>query len=416
MVQMTIDAKDMKTLRTLAARYAEIAQLEVQRERLERYRKTIALEVVRPVVLIDEIPWGEIHDEQLVQTCSPACAPLEGTLRRALYKWDHFQADMVIPPVFTVMKRISSTGIGLKVEETTLNASTGTSIVAHEYTDQLSTEADLEKLKLPVISYNREQTERAMYLATEVFDGLLPVALGGHVPSYHIWDEIARYRGVDSLLMDLVMRPELMHATARRFMEIAAAQFRQYEELDLLDPHPMLLHCTVAETRELPAPDFTGKVRKKDVWGRCSAQIFGSVSPDMHDEFDLQYNQQIFGDCGLLYYGCCEPMDRKIDILRNRFANLRKVSITPWADPERAAAAMGDSLVMAAKPNPAFVSSASFNPKPVEEEMTRYLEACRHHGTPCEFVLKDISTIANRPETLTQWAQTVGRVIDRYFA
>ena len=125
--------------------------------------------------------------------------------------------------------------------------------------------------------------------------------------------------------------------------------------------------------------------------------------------------EKTFGGCGLLYYGCCEPMDMKIDILRKRFKNLRKVSITPWANPERAAEAMGRGLVMAAKTNPALVSSSTFNPKPVEDEITGYLDACKRHGTPCEFVLKDISTIANNPDTLTQRVRTVEAVVDRYF-
>jgi hypothetical protein len=199
-------------------------------------------------------------------------------------------------------------------------------------------------------------------------------------------------------------------------MEIAESMFSQYEDLDLLDSNQMEVHCTVGCTDELPAGDFSGKVRRKDVWGRCAAQIFGSVSPAMHDEFDLAYNQQIFGECGLLYYGCCEPMDRKIDILKKRFKNLRKVSITPWADPARAAEAMGPDLVMAAKPNPAHVSSKTFNPAPVQLEMSGYLEACERHGTPCEFVLKDISTVANNPNTLTKWVETATKVIDRYFS
>ena len=139
------------------------------------------------------------------------------------------------------------------------------------------------------------------------------------------------------------------------------------------------------------------------------------VSPAMHDEFDLSYNQEIFGPCGLLYYGCCERLDQKIDHLRRRFGNLRKVSITPWADPDAAAAAIGGDYVLAAKPNPAFVAQATFDAEPVEREIRRYLEACRRHGTTCEFVLKDISTIAGNPATLTRWSETVGSVIDRYF-
>ena len=92
-----------------------------------------------------------------------------------------------------------------------------------------------------------------------------------------------------------------MHHTARRFKEIAQSEFRQLEEQGLLDPHPILLHCTPACARELPADDFDGHVRPQDVWGRCAAQIFAVVSPDMHDAFDLTYNQELFQDCGLLY-------------------------------------------------------------------------------------------------------------------
>jgi hypothetical protein len=134
----------------------------------------------------------------------------------------------------------------------------------------------------------------------------------------------------------------------------------------------------------------------------------------MHDEFDLQYNQELFGECGLLYYGCCEPLDTKIDLLRRRFKNLRKISITPWADPEAAARNIGGDYVLAAKPNPAYVATPAFHPEPVEREITGYLDACKRYGTTCEFVLKDISTIANNPSNLSQWADAVERVIRRY--
>ncbi len=244
----------------------------------------------------------------------------------------------------------------------------------------------------------------------------MPVELCGGALHYSLWDIIARFRGVDNLLIDLAMRPDFMHKVVQKFTDVAEATFTQYEELGLLDPVAYYLHCTAALSKELPADDFDGKVRRKDVWGRCMAQIFGSVSPDMHDEFDLAYNEKLFGGCGLVYYGCCEPMDTKIDILRKRFKNLRKVSITPWADPERAAEAMGPDLVMAAKPNPANVASKTFNAKVVEEEMAGYLEACKRHGTTCEFVLKDISTVARQPENLTKWAETALAVVDRYYA
>lgn len=415
---MQISAKDKQTLRGLAERYSEIAHLDIQQQRMERYRRTIALEDVRPVVLIDEVPWGEIRDEALTSRCAPELQWLETHLRQTLYQWEHFQVDLVVPPVFRVGKRVQwRSGIGIDVQDRQIKGDTGAYISAHAYTDQLQTEDDLAKLHAPDYVYDQAASEEALSVANEVFAGLMRVELVGWGGlGYGIWDRIATFRGVEALLMDLAMRPDFMHRTARRFMEIAKSEFRLLEEQGMLDPYPVLLHCTPACTRDLPAADFDGHVRPKDVWGRCAAQIFGSVSPDMHDEFDLAYNQELFKDCGLLYYGCCEPMDNKIDILRKRFKNLRKVSITPWADPQRAARNIGRDYVLAAKPNPAFVAMPEFNPGPVEQEITRYCEACKEHGTTLEFVLKDISTIANNPGNLTQWATTVNAVIDKYYS
>ncbi|MDP6111477.1 MAG: hypothetical protein QGG53_06365 [Planctomycetota bacterium] len=412
-----MSARDRQALRRLAERYSEIAHADIQQQRLERYDKTNAMEEVRPVVLIDEVPWGEIKDEALTNVCAPELGWLETHLRQTLYQWEHFQVDLVVPPVFRVVKQIRvRSGIGIEVQDQQIKSDTGTYISAHAYTDQLRTEDDLAKLHEPEIVYDQAASEQSLAVADELFAGLMEVELaacGGL--TYSIWDRITTFRGPDNLLMDLAARPDFMHRTARRLMEIARSEFRQLEEQELLDPYQVILHCTPACTRELPADDFDGHVRPKDVWGRCAAQIFDSVSPDMHDEFDLAYNQDLFNDCGLLYYGCCEPMDRKIDILRKRFNNLRKISITPWADPQRAAKNIRGDYVMAAKPNPAFLAMRQFDPEPVKQEITRYCEACREHGTTVEFVLKDISTIANNPENLTQWAATVKAVIDKYY-
>ena len=72
--------------------------------------------------------------------------------------------------------------------------------------------------------------------------------------------------------------------------------------------------------------------------------------------------------------------------------------------------------MLAAKPNPAFVATPEFVPGPVEKEIADYCEVCVEHGTTLEFVLKDVSTIANNPQNLTQWAATVEGVIDKYYA
>ena len=79
---MQISARDRQILRSLAERYSAIAHLDIQRQRIERYRKTNALEEVRPVVLIDEIPWGEIGDEALTNRCVPGLGACSRPIRR----------------------------------------------------------------------------------------------------------------------------------------------------------------------------------------------------------------------------------------------------------------------------------------------------------------------------------------------
>ena len=135
---------DMKILKPLAERYSAIAHLDIQQQRMARYFDTISMKQVRPVVLIDEVPWGEIRDDALVNRCElEEHRRLEGLLRCSLYQWDHFQVDKVFAPIFQVPKRIHSTGIGIQVQETQIKGDTGAYISSHEHVDQLQTDADL---------------------------------------------------------------------------------------------------------------------------------------------------------------------------------------------------------------------------------------------------------------------------------
>ena len=80
-----------------------------------------------------------------------------------------------------------------------------------------------------------------------------------------------------------------------------------------------------------------------------------------------------------MYYGCCEPLDRKIDIVR-KLPNLRKISITPWADVKRAAEQMGPDFVMARKPNPAMVAVPELDEDALRADIAETLDVCRANG------------------------------------
>jgi len=143
------------------------------------------------------------------------------------------------------------------------------------------------------------------------------------------------------------------------------------------------------------------------------SQLFTEVSPSMFEEFELNYAKPLMAEFGLVYYGCCEALDNKIQLLKT-IPNLRKIGVSPWANPEVCAEQIGRDYVYAHKPNPAHVSG-SFDAEVVRAEITRVIEACHKHGCPYEFVIKDISTVTYKPQNLINWTKTVKETIDRYY-
>jgi DNA-binding LacI/PurR family transcriptional regulator len=110
-----------------------------------------------------------------------------------------------------------------------------------------------------------------------------------------------------------------------------------------------------------------------------------------------------------VYYGCCEPLHNKIDIIK-RIPHVRKVSMSPWADTEKGAQRLGKDLVFSDKPNPAFLAGPTWDPEVVRKDLQDTLDACKRYGTPVEFILKDISTVAYQPQRLWEWAEIAMRV------
>jgi hypothetical protein len=132
------------------------------------------------------------------------------------------------------------------------------------------------------------------------------------------------------------------------------------------------------------------------------AQIFSEVSPAMHEEFALAYEARFLRRFGMAYYGCCEPLDRKVDICAKHIPNLRKISMSCWADPARGAEAIAGRFVYSAKPNPAFLATdGHWDRASAEAEMRRILAANR--GRSVELILKDVSTVRFEPQRLSEW-------------
>lgn len=409
--------KDLSILRNLAGEYASLALTDENLAIPERYRNLNSLDhTVRPPVLVFEEPWGEFTHEELRLRCEDErCRKLERHLRTEIFKLRNHRGDYTVKPYAEAQVALHNSGYGFDIRDSrTIESLTGTSISSHSYTDQLMDESALEKFHLPEITIDEETTAANVELTSRVFEGLMPVRKSGVILYMPSWDVIPRLHGVENCMIDLYERPEFMHAVMEWFTKIHEHEIRRYEELNVLETDVYYVHCTPGCTHELPVKETCkDDISAKDIWCRSMAQVFSMVSPEMHDEFDLQYTQRLFDMCGLGYYGCCEPLHNKIPYLRKRFKNLRRISITPWADVDVAADEIGRDYVLSYKCNPAFVGSGKLDAEAARKEVERAVEACSRNHTPCEFILKDVSTVSGRSEVLGEWIQMVNEVIDR---
>ena len=407
--------KDREILRDLASRIAEIAALPVQEEKRRLWRKLNGLKPERPMVTIDQVNWGEINlDGKFDLRCENAeCRSYEQGFRRIIYQWENFPVDMVVEPFIKVHKSVYNSYFGVTHIEHTLAAFENSDVSSRKFENQFKSIDDvMTKIKMPVVSHDAAETKRRMEVGSWLFDGVMPVREEGLDPYISIWDPIATWMSVGGALEGIVEDPDMMHAMAKRLADGYMIMLDQLEDQGLLCHSQALIHCTGAFTDDLPAPGFNpAKPRAKDIWMFGLAQMLTTVSPAMFDEYEIHYMMPIFERFGLVYYGCCDPLDHKMNQVR-KIPNLRKVSMSPWAKKEKGAEEIGKDYVFSFKPNPAFIAYDSFDEELVRKDLRETKEICKRYGCPLEIIFKDISTVYKEPHRLNRWADIAMKVAE----
>ncbi len=424
-----IVSQDRDILRSLGERIAEIAALPQQDSikgqqdsTKEMWRKLNSLDMDKPMVMIYQIPWGEMdYNGELALRCAdPYWRTVEEGLLRRIYQWEHMRADMVMEPVVCVEPVLEGDDYGLTIEEQLIDAFPDSGIQSHHYIAQIKDETDIEKIRIPQISCDEAKTEETVKTIGDIFDGVLSVESGVPFTRYNIapWDRLVQWTGVTEILTDLALRPDFVHRLMERLMQVFEARLDQYEKMNLLKLNnraEIIGQGGYGYTDELPGTEYDSRnLRCSNLWGGGMAQIFSEVSPQMHEEFALDYESRCLNRFGLVYYGCCEPLHHKVDLVRRKIPRLRKISMSPKADVRKGAEAVGDSLVYSCKPNPAFLATDRWDPCAVRTDLKRKLDITTANGCNVEIILKDISTVRHEPQRLWEWASVVSELSAEY--
>lgn len=402
-----IPEREKDVLRRLGAEQARIAALPVQSEKAEMWRRLNMLDPVRPMVWITEVPWNEMNASgELTLVCQhPLARTIEESLRRLLYTWRHFPADMVVNGWIECPLVIHSTGVGLVEDVDIVRTDDTNNIYSRRFHRQIVDPEDIAKIQDPVVTLDRAASEERFQAYCEIFGSVLPVRQVGKKGHWYApWDDLVRWWGVEEAMRDLIDRPEMVRAVFSRLVDATLVELDQWEALGLLtrnDNNTRIGSGGYGYTSELPGEPYDpARPTARNLWGCATAQIFSAVSPRMHWEFALQDELRWLTRWGLTYYGCCEPLDAKIGILR-RIPNLRKISMSPWVDLERGARAIGRDYVFSRKPNPAVLAEDNWRLGQARADLQEVLVKTR--GCAVEIILKDISTVRYHPERLEEW-------------
>ncbi|MBI3912083.1 MAG: hypothetical protein HY320_14270 [Armatimonadetes bacterium] len=401
-------------LRDLAQRVAEIAAQPQQEEKRRRWYAHNRLEHGRPMVLcFPEGSWEELLPESVLETTDPLLRQWEHRLRTQIYTAAHFPGDHVVDRAFRVDRVCPTTDWGLQT--TYIYSSTRRG--AYVWDAPIKEPADLERLHPPQTTCDEQATQQRLAMAQDFLGDILDVELRtSHWWTMGLIGELARLRGLQQIMLDMMDNPEFVHRAMRFLMEGRLQWLQSLEDRNLLSPNygnDYVGSGGLGFSDELLASGNNGSVRLCDLWGFAEAQEITDVSPAMHDEFVLTYQIPLLERFGLNCYGCCEPLHHKLGILF-KVPHLRRISISPWCDVRIAAEKLGDRYIFSWKPNPAHLAAVTFDPDLVRRYIRETLAITR--GCIVEMILKDTHTCNHDPQRFDQWMQIACEEVERAVA
>jgi hypothetical protein len=408
---MPLESTDRTLVRDLAQRVLERAHDPLNAERRAAWLDVHSGVPRRPMILAE---WGGVRDPRppfapaLVCT-DPLARGLEAGLRQQLWVFEELRDDHVIEPFFNVNWAVSTSGYG--AEKTSHEVNDGGILNARSWEAPITDIArDFQLLKPRAFSVNREGTRAYQEQVAAVLGDILPVRCrGGFWWTLGMTNPAIDLIGLEPLMLFMYDDPAGLHRLMRFLCDdhLAFARWLQTEGLlSLNHENDYIGSGSMGYTRDLPSPAWRpgGPAALCDQWVLLESQETVGVSPTQFAEFIFPYQHEIAREFGLVYYGCCEPVHTRWEVVR-RLPNLRAVSVAPLCSQEIMAEAMGRDYVFSRKPNPTLISTTRFDEAAIRADLRLTLDLTARHGCPTEIIMKDVHTLHNEPGRLARWVQ-----------
>ncbi len=350
--------------------------------------------------------WGEILPEGSLACTDPWLRGVERQFRRVLFKvelgddtplWPRFDVEAV----FDVAP---ANRWGVEIGRHAATEAGG----AWAYDPPLKSEADFGRLAMPRFRYNAAETHRRAEQADALLGDILPVRVRrgpGYDSATMVGSAAAELRGLEQVMMDMVMAPELLHRLMAHLRDARLAELDAWESAGAVTPNtdgPMLCSDPVGPAGDAPT--------LANCWCAGNSQEFDGGSPAMWEEFCLAYQRPIFERFALACYGCCENLTGKIDGVLS-IPNLRIFVCSAWTNLQTLLSRVGrDYCVMWRQKATDVVMPDDLDKLAADLDAgTRQLQ-----GHYYQIVLRELQTLAGHPRRLHDWTRLAIAAAERW--
>ena len=409
-------SNDRAVLRDLAKQYRDLTLDPLQQARRELWRKHNSLKPQRPLILATYGMWNvwcrELWGDHAMRCADPFFREHERSLRMLIFH--HAIGDDFILEPWITQRAALERGWGVLWGVAEGRHPSGVEGGAWSFDPPIKDWPDVKKLSPPPHVVDEAQTAVNVNRLRDALGDILPVNVdrGPQCQGFlaDISTCLARLRGLEQLMVDMLESPEDLHALLAFMRDGILANQQAGEDAGDFNLTAQQNQCMpYAEELEPPRAN-SGSRQRAELWGYCAAQEFTLISPKMHDEFMLQYQLPILKRFALTAYGCCEDLTTKIAILR-QIPNLRIIGVAPRADLKKCAAQIGTDYVISWRPNPTNMVCSGFDEAQIRRIIREGLSICK--GLHLHLHLKDIETVEGEPDRLARWARIVKEEVEK---
>jgi len=399
-------------IRDLAAIVVEIAQQPRMQQIVKRWQDVNELRTPdrAPVWCKPVGCWSELLPEDALLCQAPRHRQIERTLRQQLIKYDIGDDEIIADywPVSAVIRATPGNWWGVDVGRHQSRTTGG----AWAYDPPLKTADDFARLAIPTFADDLEATAAIEHQDAQILGDAMPVRVvrtPGFDSATIVCTAYANLRGLEQLMLDTLLEPELAHRLYRHITDAQLAYLDALAKPGLTDTNcrqPML--CSRAFG---PQPDHNQRYSLANCWCAGNSQEFDQVSPQHFAQFLLPYQTEIFARFGRVSYGCCENLSAKMDLILAQVPNLRTLTCSAWTDFNRLLNRVGDRycIMWRQKATDVVFASSCEQLRPAMQAKCQLLQ-----GHYYQIVLRELETLNGDHQRLHAWTRLAIDCAERF--